>query len=261
MHLTSYVKGLGEHRGGLWLVGPTGVMKSTFLDFLEPFDRALFLADLNVQGLMQLRGQLTVGAVRTIVLPEFQKLYERDPRTAANVEGTIRALVEEGYRGASFEAAGINRFKIRAMVIGAMTDDLQAQMWHRWETTGFARRFLWCLIRLEDSEMLMRAVELWRKRDFGNVLVPMTPNTLDIENNLTVRDREQIRPLVRYQPQPNNFCFEMLCKVACVLRWHYGRYGIKKDALETVAEFSRCLGSKEKEGADIVFPNTEGKRK
>jgi len=253
MHLSSYVRGLGDHRGGMWLVGPSGVMKSTFLDFLDDYENTIFMSDLNAKGIMGLKGQFSIGSLRTLVLPELQKLYERDPRTAANVEGSIRAFVEEGFRGASFEATGINRFRARATVVGAMTDDLQEAMWKRWVTSGFARRFLWCLIRLEDPEILMRAVEDWRLHDMGDIVMPNLPSTREIENNLTVNDRKRIRPLVRYQPMPNNFCFEILCKITCVLRWHYGRRGIKKDALETVEEFSACLGTHGKEGANIVL--------
>lgn len=253
MHLTSYVRGLGDHRGGLWLVGPPGVMKSTFVDFLEDYENVISFTDLNSKSLMGLKGQLSIGSLRTLILPDFQKLYERDPRTAANVEGSIRAFVEEGYRGASFEATEVLRFKARATVIGAMTSELQEEMWKRWTDSGFARRFLWCLIRLDDPDILMRAVEEWQLQDFGELVRPNLPTTREIENNLTKEDRQRIRPWVRHQPKPNNFCFELLCKIAVVLKWHYGRRGIAKDALETVEEFSGCLGTNGKEGANIVL--------
>lgn len=253
MHLTSYVKGLGDHRGGMWLVGPSGALKSTFLDFLDVYENTIFHSDLNVKTLMNLKGQFSVGSLRTLVLPELQKIYERDPRSAANIEGSIRAFAEEGFRGASFEPTGINRFRARACVIGAMTDEFQVRMWQRWVDSGFARRFLWGLIRLDDPDVLMRAVENWKLQDLGDISIPKLPSTREIENNLSVGDRKRIRPLVRYQPQPNNFCFEMLCKVACVLRWHYERRGIKRDALESVEEFSLALGGTGKEGADVVL--------
>ena len=253
MHLTNYVPGLGMHRGGLWLVGPPGVMKSTFLDFLEVYEDALFMTDLNNKGLMAVKGELATGTVKTLVFPELQRIYERDPRTALGVEGSIRAMAEEGFRGASFEESGINRFKARATIIGAMTSDLQELKWAGWKTSGFSRRFLWCLIKLKDPEVLMRAVEKWERKDIGNIRVPNAPSSGQISPHLTEAQRKAIRILVRYQPHPNNVSFELMCKIACVLQWHYKQRRLKKSAMATLREFAACLGNSGMQGADVVL--------
>jgi len=249
IHLGSYVEGFNQHRGGLMLVGPPGVMKSSFLDFLEPYPDAVILSDLNNEALMEMKGAMVTNAIRTLVIPEFQKLYERDPRTAANVEGSIRALTEEGFRGASFESSQVARFKARACVIGAMTDDTQLQHWQSWKN-GFSRRFLWSLIKLHDPDLLMRAVDQWKRHGL-DVLCPKSPAPHNIEMSLSVKERVGMRGFVKYQPKPANFSYELLCRVACVLRWHYKQTHQKdKDALKTVREFSLSLG---KEGIDVTL--------
>lgn len=257
-HLASYVESPFQHRGGLWLVGPPGQLKSSLIEPVDSYQDVVTLSDVNTKTLMQLKGELSTGSIRTLVIPEMQKLYERDPRSALNVEGAMRALVEEGYRGASFEDSSINRFRARACVIGAMNEETQTDHWERWKT-GFARRFLWCLVRLQDSEILLDAIQKWKLAEIGVGIIPKAPTPRTIPNLITEPERIKIRQLIKYQPKPAVIPYELLCKIAAVLKWHYQRAGLARKAMETVTEFSACLG---KEGAEIIIdPNWEGKKK
>lgn len=241
-HLSSYVQSDFPHSAGLFVVGPPGVMKTTILKALDGYESTLTLSDVNSKILHTvIKSQLTNNSVKSLVLPEVQRIYERDPRTAAGVEGTIRALVEEGFSGASFEDPTVSRFTARAFVVGAMTDKFRDENWQRWNDSGFARRFLWVLVRLADPSILMDAVELGRLAMVADDVVPMPTPPMGNIPPLEPILRKRIRPLVRKQPHPSNVQFELLCRMAAVLKFYYKRNKIKRDAIETIIEFGGSL--------------------
>ena len=250
VHLSSYVQASNPHTGGLFLVGPPGVMKSFFLEALDHYETAVPLTDVNTQNLVGLKSKFTNSSLRTLVMPEFQRIYERDPRTAAGVEGSLRALVEEGFRGASFEDSTIQRFRARATVIGAITDSFQERNWRRWEETGFARRFLWCLIRLQNAELLMESVASGHMLGFTDAdeMIPMNTPPGSIPDLLTEGERRDLRYLVKKQPKPANVPYEMVCRIAAVLKYYYQERNSKRNHMQIVKEFGNCLLG----GADIV---------
>jgi len=252
-HLSSYVRSDFNHSAGLFIVGPPGVMKSTILRALDPYESVLSLSDINSKMLNGLiKSQLTSNTIKSLVFPEVQRIYERDPRTAAGVEGTIRSLVEEGFQGTSFEDPTVTRFTARAFVIGAMTDKFRDENWERWKDSGFARRFLWCLIRMKDPSILMSAVEQGRMAMVADDVVPMPTPPLGTIPPLETVMRKRIRPLVRKQPQPSNVQFELLCRMAAVLDFYYKRNKLKRDAIQTIQEFGgSILGGAELTGLVI----------
>lgn len=262
VHLSSYVQTTFDEGGGLWIVGAPGVLKTTFLKFLESYETALVMSDLNMKKLIRLCGtHLSTRSIRTIVLPELQKLYERDTRTALSVEGCLRGLAEEGWSDASFEDGTINRFSSTATVIGAMTPALRDSCWERWVDTGFTRRFLWVTIRLKHPEILMEAVERATRAQFLNLPEGMNTPTGDIPDLLTREERRALRPLVAHQPKPSNAQYAMLCKVAAVLKWHYKRRGIKRNAISTLKAFAPCLDKAEIDGLTFAGDNNNDGKK
>lgn len=247
VHLSYYVETAFASRGGLMLVGPPGVLKTTMLDPLNLYEGVLTMSDVNAKVLQTIvKHQLIAGHSRTLVLPEVQRLYERDQRTSDGVEGTVRSLVDEGFSGASFEDPTAVRFKARATVLGAMTMSFKDKHWEKWVQSGYARRFLWSLIKLKDPDMLMDAVELGQMaeptEDIVQMAPPMSGNRIP---QLTPSERREIRPLVRNQPPPNNLAFEILCRVGAVLKYYYEKDfekgGPKRDHLEQVQAFSETL--------------------
>lgn len=247
-HLSVYVNSPFNNMCGVFLVGSPGVMKTSLLESLDGYEAVLPLSDVNTKMISTVvKRQLTNNTIKTLIFPEMQRLYERDPRTAAGVEGTIRALVEEGYRGASFEDPTVQRFRARACVIGAMTESFRDENWDRWVNSGFARRFLWCLIRLSDPGILLDAVEFGRLASIDGDVVQM-PTPVQKIPTLPEELRAKIRPLVRKQPQPANVAFEMLCRMGAVLDFYYRRQKVDKSVMKTLIEFSNCLLG----GADLV---------
>lgn len=252
-HLSTYVESKFLDPGGIMFVGPPATLRSTLLAGLERhYHNALMLSDVNAQSLAVLRGSIAQGTTRTLVLPELQKLYERDPRTAANVEGNIRAMAAEGFASAGFEDARVNRLKARCVVIGAVTDTLQAKMFRPWEDTGFNRRFLWPLLTLDDPDVLERAIEEQTLIDFDPVPAPPIPQDA-IPDTTTKQERVALKAMVRYQPGGAHATqLSLMVKMCAVLKWAHRRQGRPAgDAMRVLRDFAVTLG---KHGARLVVP-------
>lgn len=252
VHLSSYVDSMFADRGGLMIVGPPGVLKSTFLALLDRnYNDVVSISDMNVQSLNDLRDQIASKTIRTLVIPEYAKLHERHLYTAMNVEGHIRALAGEGFTSASFEDSRINRLRARCTILSAMTPKFQTKHFKDWEDSGFNRRFLWSLVRLKDADLLERAVEDWRLVDFRMAHIP--PSPVDSIPNLTTKqERQELRRLIKYQPGGSHAIqLALLAKILAVLKWWYQlRKRPAKEALQTVASFALSLG---KEGAELII--------
>jgi hypothetical protein len=203
-HLSSYVQSEFQQTAGMFIVGPPGVMKTTILRALDSYESVLTLSDVNSKVL----------------------------------HGIIKS---EGFSGASFEDPTVSRFTARALVIGAMTDKFRDDNWQRWNDSGFARRFLWCLIRLGDPSILMNAVEMGRMAMVQDDVVAMPTPPLGQIPALESHLRKRLRSLVRKQPKPSNVQYELLCRMAAVLDFYYKRNKVKKDAIETLHEFGGAI--------------------
>jgi hypothetical protein len=252
VHLAPFVEGTLEQRGGLMLVAPPGALKSTLAEMTNHYPDALLLTDLNVQTLIDLRDSLTGDNVRTLVFSEFAKLYERNPQTSSNIEGSLRALASEGFAGASFQDQRINRRKAYATVIGAMPPSLVEKNFKRWEDSGFNRRFLWATYGVAGTYMLDDAAVELRKLDFGikDVLRP-PPISMSIPFCLTVPERERVKVYVKHQPGGSHTQqIQLLARIWSVLKWWHRERGTPKEAEETLLAFAKSLS---REGGLLVI--------
>lgn len=265
-HLSAYVDAPVEDRGGLMVIGAPGVLKSTLLGFLDRnYSDALAVSDINARGLIELRDQIAGGIVRTLILPEMFKLYERHATTASNVEGTLRALVAEGFHASSNQDQQVQRTIARCMVIGGMTPMLLELNSRRWRDSGFARRFLWSLIALENPQALTRSVIEWTPVNIGiSHSLPPVPGSKIPFATVSRVERERLEMQVKHQQgAPHNLQHLLLCKMLVVLRWWYRmqdkRADPDKDAWQTIMLFARTLG---KSGAYIrvEMPQPNGER-
>lgn len=253
LHLSSYVDSPFEDTGGLMIVGPPGVLKSTICSILDRnYNDVAQISDINARELNELRGQIEARSVRTMVIPEYAKLWDRHPYTAKNVEGTLQAMAGEGFSSAGFEPQRINRLRARAVILSAMTPKFQITHYQDWFDRGFDRRFLWALVRLKDPELLDRAVEEWKLVDFKVAHIPPVPTPAKIPNLTRQSERAELRRLVKFQPGASHAAqTALLSKILAVLKWWYRLLDRKdKDALRTLRLFAQSLG---KEGADLVI--------
>lgn len=253
-HLGNLVEGPFQERGGIMLVGPPGILKTTFVSVLDKqYQDALMVSDINVQSLIRLRDQIASGRINTLVLPELAKLYERSSVTSSNVEGTLRALVAEGFAAASFEDSRINRLTARCMILGALTPASIDVHFTNWEESGFNRRFLWCLLRLSDPMAIERAATNWSMVKFRMQHVPLPPISGAIPQTLTLRERQRLAVIAKHQPGGDHAIqIQMLIRIAAVLRWWYAESGSLRNAMDTLEAFAPALG---KGGVAIDLPS------
>lgn len=244
-HLSTYVQSDIKDCGGMMLIGDPATLRSTMLNVLDKqYHNVLSLSDLNVRSLSELRGPMANKTIRTLVLPELAKLYERgNPGTAEHVIGTLRALVAEGFRAASFEDARVNRVVARAVVMAALTPSLQMRHFKEWEESGFNRRFVWPVIALEQGEIIEESRVQRRLLDVEIGSYPPIPNTT-IPDTTTEPERRALRLLVKHQPGGNHgMQLELMARILAVLRWWYKRIDRPRDeAMARVREFARSLG-------------------
>lgn len=247
-HLSSYVSSPFRDRSGVILVGPPAVFKSAMLDVVERhFPDALMLSDVNIPSLIALRDQIAQGAIRTLLLSELAKIYRRDPRTAENIEGTLQAMVAEGFRAAAFEDSRINRLVARCTIIGAIPPAEMTKQFVKWESSGFSRRFLFPTVGLEHPEVAERAVSRWELIDFDSRLrVPPMPAGGVIPNLTTKAERDLCGEMVRFQPGGRGAHASqkgMLVKMLAATRWWYKVMGRDpKRAIVTIKSFALTLG-------------------
>lgn len=241
LHLTFYVKSQFEERGGVLFVAPPGAFKTTALELLEFYHPgALVQTDMTTQQLTKLRDRIAEGQVRTLVLTDYQKVYERNPATALNVEGTVRALVAEGFTSASFEDAEVNRLKARALLLGAITPGFHSQMAGRWRATGFSRRFIFPLWVMDDADVLLESVVRDQLIDLGRGVIDV-PRNRTIPMNATETERRRLVELLKYQ-EGGTVPLQLMCKTLSVLKWHYGGNGLgSRRAMETIEDFATTL--------------------
>jgi hypothetical protein len=252
VHLSSYVDSPFKDRGGLMIVGPPGALKTTCVNFLDDsFSDALILSDLNVQSLVKIKERVAGNSIRTLVLSEMGKLYERNPQVASNAEGTLRALAGEGFSSASFEDATISRQKARATIIGAMTGSLRDRYASRWDDSGFGRRFLWALVSLENPAALDRAVIDGNLLDIAITEAPRIPLSGVIPNYSSREERQIISGWCKYQPSPHTVQISVLIKAWAVLKWWARQQRRSEDmAFKTLHRAAAAFG---RNGVELVI--------
>ena len=205
----------------------------------SPFEQrgadTLILSDLNVSSLSQLKNSLVSGRYNSIGFGEFEKLYERNPGSAANLEGHLRALIEEGFDKMSFQSAEMIGVTARVLLVGGITPVCYAKRWQSWLDSGFARRFIWCHYRLADEDAIVKAIRDWKKISFGRISTAIPANKA-IEYVVQKKDAALLERMLDHQPSKET-PYTLLKKIFCVLVWRYGR----KKAIFILDDFSESL--------------------
>lgn len=238
-HLTRYV----DHqtfasRGGIMIVSPPGSLKSSIIrDAMEGYPDVINISDLNVQTLSYMKSSLTDGKYTTIALGEYEKIYQRNPATASNIEGQLKAMVEEGFGRNSFEDQRmVSLTPARVLLIGGITPSCYQRLFTHWMENGFARRFIWVYYTLANPEAITQAIHDWKPLTFGKI-IKQVPANCHIPYNITTTESTKLRKIIEFQPA-HETPYVLLKKIFCVLKW---RYSAKK-AMRIVEEFATCIG-------------------
>lgn len=235
-HLSKYVEcNVFEQRGGIFLVAPPGSLKSRLItNSLKCFPDCLRMSDLNVQTLGYMKQSFVEGKYSTMAFGEFEKLYQRNPATAANLEGHLKAMVEEGFGKESFSDQRAVSFEARILLIAGVTPSCYQQRLTRWIDNGFGRRFLWCAYTLADPEIIVNAIHAWKSLDFGKA-VKEAPNSDSIPYTLTPKESMHVQDLVRGQVAVET-PYVLMKKILCVLKWRHKKASKAMAILEDFAE-------------------------
>lgn len=220
-HLSSYVAGDFEQRGGMMLVGPPETLRTTMIELaLKPHPDALRISDVNMNSLTGLKAGFTSGRYCTLGFLDYQKIYERHHATAANVEGTLRQLMEEGFTRNPHEDPTMAATIARAFCVAAVTESFFSRHNKAWAESGYLRRWLICLVRIEpkNKNKIIGAIENWRKLVFDGITrkVPVNKITCDLSRS----ENDYCKWLVREQPSQVT-PFALIKKIYAVMKWKY----------------------------------------
>lgn len=213
-HHSWLVESPWEERGGVLLIAPPGNLKTTMVFSLEMYAEARCLTDINIRTMKPIRDQIIGGRYRSLAFAEMEKLYARNPATAANVEAHIKLFVEDGLRHFSHEDPTAEIMPARCLVIAGITPSTFGAQITAWRESGFLRRFLRIQYVLEDEMALIDAIHKWKK--IGFELPTEWNGRISIPYNLTDADSKFVLGMMRAQPDttPN----VLIKKIACVLK-------------------------------------------
>lgn len=238
-HLTKWVVSPFRERGGIFLVSPPQQLKSTIIKKLKIFPDALVVSDLNYQQISTYKDDICSGRYSTIGFVEFNKVYQRNPATSANLEGTLASIVCEGWSGPPHEDQRAARDEARSLVIGGMTKATYSSHLKQWMESGFAHRFIWCHYKLANESIIGDAIESQEPIDLSGQ-VWTQPNG-EIKWNLTPQESNLIRNMIQNQPGGAKLPYALLLKIAVVLKWRYSKSGGKTNHMYVLNEFSKLM--------------------
>jgi len=251
-HLTKFVRSPFTSRGGILLIGPPETLRSTLIEnALQDYPDALVLSDINVKQLIEMREDMSAGKITTLAFSELAKLYARNPAVAKNIEGHIMALVEEGLSLASFQDKRMASIKAHVLVIAACTEKFYGRRYTEWSDSGFARRFLHCIYKLENPWLLADAQEM-RARIELDCIKRKIPGNREIKWNVEPGEMKTIRRRLKFQFRKGiSTPFNLAANIFCVLKWKFDA----KEAMEIFLDFSESL---QDNCAEMHLPNVNG---
>jgi hypothetical protein len=250
--LTHRVQSNFPSRGGMLLIAPPGQMKTSMLNTLTDQPGVMGYSDMTSKTLVEARDQIASKKIHTLLLYDFQKIYERKADTASNIVGSLRALVEEGFTSAAWEEhANIIQTKARALVMAACTPAFIRNHIVDWDESGFSRRFLFCHYSLSNPEIIVKAI-------MQDDPIPLVLNgSVTVPFNLVIPlvehpgDEHKLRKMLRHGQRGEEVPLILLRKLLAVLRWRCGKMrkpGV--NAMHIMEEFSQCMMN---EGAEITL--------
>jgi hypothetical protein len=244
-HLTCYVDSPFSQRSGVLLVSPAGQLKTSMLEVVnDTFHNFKLVSDLNGNNLLAMQEDLFSGHYPTFAFKDMIKLYERNKSTSANLEGTLRAMVEEGWTGSTQKDSRIAEAPIRLMIMGGMTKAMYDRKLSDWIDTGFARRFLWCHYKLEDPDAIGDAIEKQEKIPITGLANWPQASRRSIPFKLDDRERREIRTWMKNQVGKDGSPYSLLLKIAVVLKWRNEKLKKEDDHMKVLREFARLLQNK-----------------
>lgn len=249
---TRYISSPFSERGGVMIVGPPGTFKTTAIEIaMEPHADAIVCSDLNVHQWTKMKDDFASSRYTTLAFPEFEKIYQRHPATASNLEGIIKGLVSEGFGVGPGGDQRMPRVKTRALVIGGITTDCFERHYEGWAKNGFLRRFLWLVTAVENPEEIVRAIRRGKLIDFGKM--SFRPINRSIPMELGEPQSMQLERMMKEQPGLHGTGYVLLKKITTFLQWKYSNGEVSK-IYEIINDIAPALT---RDGDKIVLPSVK----
>lgn len=243
LHFSRYVVSDFPQRSGIILVGPPGSLGSTIInETLHYLPNTIVVSDLNVRQLMMLRDDVAARRITTIGIMDFEKIYQRHGSTASNVEGHIKGFADEGFFHTSMEDSRTIVLPAKAAILTKMTQKFYMTKYSDWIDNGFARRFIWCVYRLKDPEVIEESIHKWRKITFTSAkeFITKMPNA-KIPMSCTEEESRTIRRMLNWQRAGIETPLIALKKILSVLKW---KFGDKQKAMNCILDFAEGMSAK-----------------
>jgi hypothetical protein len=241
-HSTKYVRSAYDQRGGLLIVAPPGSLKTGIIEYvLDEYPNAFVLSNVNMTSLESFREDMISNRYSTMAFPEFQALYARDQRTAANVEQTIAQLIDEGWRRPSFRDPRAGALKSRMLVVGAMPPTFYENHFNAWQKSGFLRRFIVSMFAVENPELITDAIKENRKLGLNSIRRKAV-SAAGIPFNVDAAESNFLHKLLKEQPDDKTPLILMM-RIFAVLKWKHGLPTAKKILLDFAPSLKRDGGN------------------
>jgi hypothetical protein len=244
-HLTAFVDSdQFPERGGIMFIGPPGNLKTTIIkQALKPYQpAAAIMSDLNVETLGRMKPHMANGHITTLALPAFEKLYERNPQTANNLEGHLKGLVDEGFSNMSFQDQRmLGQIEAHALVVGGLVNTCYQKKFSKWDDEGFARRFIWSSFQLKDPGILTQAIHNWERLEFES-RAPIRPQN-KIKMTVTKEESKALMDMMRQQ-HCEATPYALMKKILAALKWKFHRSDEQKRPMQIMKDFAESLGQR-----------------
>jgi hypothetical protein len=241
-HLSSYVESPMADRGGIAIVAPPGSLKSSIIiSCFEDYPDTLALSDIDAKTLNALTQDFETGRYHTLALPDFEKIYQRNPATASNAEGVIAALVAQGRTEASYDDhRTIGLMTARAAVCLGMVPSVVKSRITEWIENGFARRFLWVNYQLHNPRAITEAIHNWSRIEFSDNVAFTMPSKKGIPSmEVTPAESRKLEKFIKAQ-YDTSIPLLIMRRILVVLKWKYKDE--PRRPMEILLDFSESLG-------------------
>jgi len=237
-----------QQHGGMMLITPPGHLKTSIMNRIaDTCITAMPLSDINSASLHQMRQDMINERLRTLFLLDMQKCYERASSTASNIEGTLRAMIEEGFGMPSWQARqGAVVSMARCMLIAGGTQEWYSTHLDNWRKTGFSRRLLWCHYYVTGQHAIQEAIfgDTPLVFDFQPVRIPFGLRIpMVVDRSLD----EWFQHLMRHQEGSTGTPMILIRRIYTVLLWQESLTNTPEQAranvLSLLNNFALCLAN------------------
>jgi hypothetical protein len=236
-HLSRYVEGPINDRGGLILVAPPGHMKTTAAEILREYTGVTIVSNVTVTSLTAMKDDFLAASTTTLVFSDIANIYRRHGSVSSNIEGVIMGLAGEGFRKPAFSDQRIQAVPARCLIIGCATPKFVEGKEGEWQDSGFYRRFIWARYLLSNPEVLEEALKRWKRYEIEEMFRIKAVNGRPILYSLSDSEQDIVYHSLRFM-KDRKTSIVLAQKILSVMKWKF-RQGTR--ASDIWSDFAESL--------------------